>query len=76
MSGIGGEVLYRWLDIKSPDDLNKLIEELPDDYNPPEVSAQLKGHDRGDTKQKGWIDFKDRTLEAIGDFRLNLTYRA
>jgi hypothetical protein len=33
-------------------------------------------YDRGDTKQRGWIDFKDRTFDSIGDFRLNLTYRA
>lgn len=123
--------MYRWLDIKSPDDLNKLIEELPDDYNPPEVVGQLKGQLSTEVKgiliEDGYVDkdyrstyydfyakkglryssfcvrlhfFKqgvtltaDRNLsvseknleeryvgymvfDSIGDFRLNLTYRA
>ncbi len=32
-------------------------------------------YDRGDSKEKGWFDF-DTPLQSIGDFRLNLTYRA
>jgi hypothetical protein len=32
-------------------------------------------YDRGDSKEKGWFEF-DKPLQSIGDFRLNLTYRA
>jgi hypothetical protein len=32
-------------------------------------------YDRGDRKVKGWVDFADRTMEYMSEFRKNLAYR-